>query len=75
MSKLEELAGKILYDTGLVVKVTSDTKKALQTVDVVITVTSSIDTVIEPEDFKERRCCLRCGPSQGRIQAGGRGAG
>ena len=50
--KLEELAAKILYDTGLAVKVTSDSKKALQTADVVITVTSSIDTVIEPEDLK-----------------------
>ncbi|WP_134217210.1 shikimate dehydrogenase [Pelotomaculum sp. FP] len=50
--KLEELAGKILYDTGLAVKVTSDTSKALRSADVIITVTSSIDTVIEPEDLK-----------------------
>ena len=50
--KLEELAGKILYDTGLAVKVTSDTGKALRSADVIITVTSSIDTVIEPEDLK-----------------------
>lgn len=50
--KLDELAGKILYDTGLAVKVTSDTRKALRSADVIITVTSSIDTVIEPEDLK-----------------------
>lgn len=50
--KLEELAAKILYDTGLSVKVTSDIKKALRDGDVVITVTSAVDTVIEPEDLK-----------------------
>lgn len=50
--KLEELAGKILYDTGLAVKVTSDIRKALRSADVIITVTSAIDTVIEPEDLK-----------------------
>lgn len=50
--KLEELAAKILYDTGLAVKITSETKKALARADVVITVTSAVDTVIEPEDLK-----------------------
>lgn len=50
--KLEELASKILYDTGLAVKVTSDSKKSLRRGDVIITVTSSVDTVIEPEDLK-----------------------
>ena len=50
--KLEELAAKILYDTGLAVKITSDSKKALRSGDIIITVTSAIDTVIEPEDLK-----------------------
>ncbi len=50
--KLEDLAAKILYDTGLAVKVTSDTKKALGSGDIIITVTSAVDTVIEPEDLK-----------------------
>lgn len=50
--KLEELASKILYDTGLSVKVTSDIKKALAAADVVVTVTSAVDSVIEPEDLK-----------------------
>lgn len=50
--KLEELAAKILYDTGLSVKVISDSKKALRSGDIIITVTSAVDTVIEPEDLK-----------------------
>jgi predicted amino acid dehydrogenase len=50
--KLEDLASKILYDTGLAVKVTSNTKKALNSGDIIITVTSAVDTVIEPEDLK-----------------------
>ncbi len=50
--KLEDLASKILYDTGLAVKVTCDTKKALNSGDIIITVTSAVDTVIEPEDLK-----------------------
>ncbi|MDF9409252.1 MAG: Long-chain acyl-(acyl-carrier-protein) reductase [Pelotomaculum sp. PtaB.Bin013] len=50
--KLEELAAKVLYDTGLAVKITSDSKKALRSGDIVITVTSAIDTLIEPEDLK-----------------------
>jgi predicted amino acid dehydrogenase len=50
--KLEELAAKILYDTGLAVKITSDSKKALRSGDIVITVTSAVDTVIEPGDIK-----------------------
>jgi len=50
--KLEELAVKILYDTGLAVKVTSDSKSALRSGDIVITVTSAVDTVVEPEDIK-----------------------
>ena len=50
--KLEELAARILYDTGLAVKITSDTQKALRGGDIIITVTSAVDTVIEPEDIK-----------------------
>jgi len=51
-SKLEEIAAKILADTGLSVNITSDSKKALQSGDVVITVTSALDAVIEPEDLR-----------------------
>lgn len=50
--KLEELASKILYDTGLAVTITRDIKGALRNGDLVITVTSSVDTVVEPEDLK-----------------------
>ena len=50
--KLDVLAAKILYDSGLAVKITPDIKKALAAADVVITVTSAVDTVIEPEDLK-----------------------
>jgi predicted amino acid dehydrogenase len=50
--KLAKIAEQILKTTGLVVKVTADTKQALKNADVVITVTSAIDTIIEPEDLK-----------------------
>jgi len=50
--KLEELASKILFDTGLAVKITSDSKKALRSGDVIITVTSALDTIVEPEDLR-----------------------
>jgi len=50
--KLEEIASRILHDTGVVVNITSDTQKALRGGDIIITVTSAVDTVIEPEDIK-----------------------
>jgi len=50
--KLDELAAKILYDTGLAARVTSDVRNAVRSGDVIITVTSAVDTVIEPEDLK-----------------------
>jgi len=51
-SKLDLLADKILYDTGLAARVTSDLKGALRQADVVVTVTSAVDAIIEPEDLK-----------------------
>ena len=51
-SKLEDTAEKILADSGLSVRVTSDSKKALRSGDVVVTVTSALDAVIEPEDLQ-----------------------
>lgn len=50
--KLHKLANKLLYETGLAVKISGNIKKAVQTADVVITVTSSVDILIEPEDLK-----------------------
>lgn len=51
-TKLEKLATQIFRSTGLAVKVTANTKSALRAADIVIAVTSSVDTLIEPEDLK-----------------------
>ncbi|MDQ0286207.1 putative amino acid dehydrogenase [Desulfofundulus luciae] len=50
-SRLEQVAAKILYETGLAVTITSDVKKALRTAQVIIAVTSAVDTLIGPEDL------------------------
>lgn len=50
--KLEDLAQTILQETNLICNITRDMKKALGKADIVITVTSSSQTVIEPEDLK-----------------------
>ncbi|SFR09341.1 Predicted amino acid dehydrogenase [Desulfoscipio geothermicus DSM 3669] len=49
--RLEELSHKILYETGVAARVTSDIKQALQNAQIVITVTSAVDTIIGPEDL------------------------
>jgi predicted amino acid dehydrogenase len=51
-SVLNNLAQRILYQTGLAVKVSSDIKKVIPTADIIITVTNSVDTIINPEDLK-----------------------
>lgn len=51
-AKLHLLADRIMYETGLAAEVTSNVKRALRKSDLVLTVTSSLDTVIEPEDLK-----------------------
>lgn len=51
-AKLEKVASQIFRSTGLAVKVTANTKSALRAADIVIAVTSSVDTLIEPEDLK-----------------------
>ncbi len=51
-AKLEKLAGQIFRATGLAAKVTANTKGALKAADIVIAVTSAVDTLIEPEDLK-----------------------
>lgn len=51
-SKLEKLASQIMKSSGLAVKVTANTKAALRLADIVIAVTSAVDSVIEPEDLK-----------------------
>ena len=50
--KLEKLAEQILRKSGLAVKVTANTKSALKSADIVIAVTSAVDSIIEPEDLK-----------------------
>ena len=51
-SKLEKLAAQILKSTGLAVRVTANTKHAIRNADIVVAVTSAIDSIIEPEDLK-----------------------
>jgi len=50
--KLEKLAEQILRKNGLAVKVTANTKSALKVADIIIAVTSAVDSIIEPEDLK-----------------------
>lgn len=48
---LEDLANKIMYQTGMSVGITSNVKEALKTAHIVITVTSAVDTIIGPDDL------------------------
>ncbi|HBT48209.1 MAG TPA: shikimate dehydrogenase [Peptococcaceae bacterium] len=50
--KLEHLARRIVKDTGADVRVSRELKEALRGADVVLTVTSAAEAVIEPEDLK-----------------------
>lgn len=50
--KLEKLAEQILRSTGLAVRVTANTKSALKAADIIIAVTSAVDSIIEPEDLR-----------------------
>lgn len=51
-AKLHLLADRILYETGLAAEVTSNTKAVLKKSDLVVTVTNTVDTIINPEDLK-----------------------
>lgn len=51
-AKLEKLAEQILRSTGLAVRITANTKSALKSADIIIAVTSAVDSIIEPEDLK-----------------------
>ncbi len=50
--KLEKIAKQIFKTSGLAVRVTANTKHAIRNADVVVAVTSAIDSIIEPEDLK-----------------------
>jgi len=55
---LEGVANRLLFNTGLSAKISSNVKKSLAKADIVITVTSSVDSVIEPEYLKPG--CIVC---------------
>lgn len=50
--KLAQLAAKIEADTSLTVQITDNFKEALRHADVILTVTSAMEAIIEPEDLK-----------------------
>jgi predicted amino acid dehydrogenase len=50
--KMEKLANQILRETGLASRTTANTKAALKNADIVIAVTSALDTIIDVEDLK-----------------------
>lgn len=51
-AKLEILASQILRSTGLATRVTANTKSAIKEADIIIAVTSAVDSIIEPDDLK-----------------------
>ncbi|MHB1420010.1 MAG: saccharopine dehydrogenase NADP-binding domain-containing protein [Bacillota bacterium] len=51
-TKLDRLAAKVLSEYGLAVNVTRDVHRALKKADLVITVTSAVESIIHPEDLK-----------------------
>ncbi len=50
--RLENLALKILYDTGISCKVTSELKKAVRRAKIIVAVSSSAEALVEPEDLQ-----------------------
>lgn len=52
VSQLEKLADRILEETGLAVKVTSNVKEAVKRADVILAVSSAAESLIDPEDLK-----------------------
>lgn len=50
--RLERLARRVTDETGLTPKISTNIKKSLPRADIVITVSSSVDTIIEPADLK-----------------------
>lgn len=50
-SRLEDVAARILYESGLAVRISADVKQAVRTAQVVVAVTSAVDTIIGPEDL------------------------
>jgi len=50
--KLTKLARTIMYENGIAVEISGGSREVLRKADIVISVTSSMDTVINPEDLK-----------------------
>ncbi|NMB40851.1 MAG: shikimate dehydrogenase [Firmicutes bacterium] len=50
--RLERLAEEILAETGLAVKVTSNVKEAIKKADIIMAVSGSAESLIDPEDLK-----------------------
>ncbi|SFH09811.1 Predicted amino acid dehydrogenase [Desulfotomaculum arcticum] len=50
-TRLEELAHRITYESGVAPRITSDIRHALHNAQIVITVTSAVDTIIGAEDL------------------------
>ena len=50
--KLDLLAQQIYKESGCNAKITSQVKTAVRSADIIIAVTSALDTIIEPEDLK-----------------------
>ncbi|WP_429163580.1 NAD(P)-binding domain-containing protein [Desulfitispora alkaliphila] len=50
--RLDKLANKLLYEYGLAINTTVNVKKAVSQADVIISVTGSAESVIEPGDIK-----------------------
>ncbi|WP_346353646.1 polysaccharide biosynthesis protein [Azotosporobacter soli] len=50
--RLEQLAQELYKESGCSAKTTSQVKTAVRAADIIIAVTSALDTIIEPEDLK-----------------------
>ncbi|WP_366923305.1 shikimate dehydrogenase [Metallumcola ferriviriculae] len=51
-AKLERLAHRVFYQTGLSVRIATDVRTALKRADIIIAVTAAVDELIFPEDLK-----------------------
>jgi len=51
-AKLERLAYRVFYQTGLSVRTTTDYRSALKRADIIITVTSAVEEIVFPNDLK-----------------------
>ncbi|MFZ7101887.1 MAG: shikimate dehydrogenase [Peptococcaceae bacterium] len=50
--RLLKLSRTIMYEDGVAVEVSSEPKKLLKKADIIVSVTSSMDTIIDPDDLK-----------------------